>query len=65
MDILDFLFNLFLFPRTMASVFAAIVVFFVANRYLGDGVSLALALTVGVLLLCLLLVIWPLRGSRT
>jgi hypothetical protein len=65
MDLLDALFNLFVFPRSTASVFAAIIAFFVANQVLGEGASLIISLVVGVLILGTLLMVWPLRDKKS
>ena len=65
MDLLDTLFDLLFFPRSTVSVLAAIVAYFVANRYLGEGSSLIISLVVGVLILSALLMLWPLRDKKT
>jgi hypothetical protein len=65
MDFLDALINLVLFPRSTASVLVAVTAFFVANRFLGEGASLAIALVIGILALCALLFVWPLREKES
>jgi hypothetical protein len=63
MDFLDTLVNLILFPRSTASLLAAILAFFAANRFLDEGVSLLIGLMVGILVLCAFLMLWPLRDK--
>ena len=65
MDFLDALINLVLFPRSTASVLVAVIAFFTANQYLGEGASLAIALVIGILALCTLLFVWPLREKES
>jgi hypothetical protein len=65
MDLLDALFNLITFPRSTVSVFAAIIAFFAANQVLGEGASLLIGLSVGVLILGTLLMVWPLRDKES